>query len=126
VTAPGVLSLGAVSPGVISRTTINATTNCTTGAPYSYSFSSLNGGATGGKLVSGTCSLTYSVVAFSVNGGLYGGVDYFTAPPSGTGTGGNQITNLGVVVGAVQPGCTLAANAAAITATDNLVVSINY
>jgi hypothetical protein len=123
---PATIAMGAVATGVKSFSYLNATATCTSLAPYSYSFSSANGGAVG-KMVSGTCSLNYNVVSYTTNGGALGAIDYFVTPAPGlTGSGLAQVTNFAVVVPAAQPSCNLAANAAALTVTDTLIVSINY
>jgi hypothetical protein len=123
---PATLAVGAVANGVKSFSYLNATATCTSLAPYSYSFSSANGGAVG-KMVSGACSLNYNVVSYTTNGGAFGAIDYLTTPaPSISGAGVAQVTNFALVVPAAQPGCNLAANSAALTVTDTLIVSINY
>jgi hypothetical protein len=120
------VNLGAITIGVEARGFISPVANCTAATPYSYSFSSVNGGA-GGKLVSGTCALNYSIVSYTVNGGIYGSGNYFILPaPSLIGTGVNQTDAFGLVVSAVQGGCILAPNSAAITVTDTVIVSVNY
>ena len=123
---PAAIAMGAIANGIQSSSLLNTTATCTAAAPYSYSFSSLNGGATG-KLVSGTCSLSYNIVSYTVNGGLLGATNYFVTPvPAIAGSGLAQVTNFAVVVPAAQPGCILAANAAPLTVADTLIVSINY
>ena len=123
---PATIAVGAVTAGVRSFSYLNAIATCTSLAPYSYSFSSATGGAAG-KMVSGACSLNYNVVSYTTNGGAFGAIDYLTTPaPGGTGTGAAQTTNFALVVPAAQPGCNLAANSAALTVTDTLIVSINY
>jgi hypothetical protein len=123
---PATVAMGAVVAGVRSFSYLNAIATCTSLAPYSYSFSSATGGAAG-KMVSGTCSLNYNVVSYTTNGGAFGAIDYLTTPaPGGTGNGLAQTTNFALVVPAAQPGCNLAANSAALTVTDTLIVNINY
>lgn len=120
------VNLGVITVGVETRGWISPVANCTIATPYSYSFSSINGGA-GGKLVSGTCALSYSIVSYTLNGGIYGSGNYFILPVPGLiGTGANQTDTFGLVVPAAQGGCILLPNAAAITVADTVVVSVNY
>jgi hypothetical protein len=119
------VNFGTVTVGKESRAIFSSVANCDVTTPYSYSFNSLNGGITGGKLVSGSCTLNYSIVSYA--GGVYGTTDYFVSPPPGlVGSGIDQTTALGVVIPAVQNGCILTPGAAAIIVTDTLTLSVNY
>ncbi len=118
-------SFGTVTVGNESRTIFSTLANCSPATPYSFSFSSLNGGLTGGRLVSGSCALNYSIVSYT--GGAYGTTNYFVFPPPGLmGNGLDQTTTFGMVIPAVQGGCVLTPGGAAITVTDTLTLSVNY
>jgi hypothetical protein len=122
----GPINVGAVTIGTASRAVLSPVATCTLATPYSYSFSSLNGG-TNGQMKSGTCILSYNVVPYDAYTGVYGTANYMvTATPVLAGTGAGLTTNFGVVVSAAQGGCALVPNAAALTVTDTLVVSVNY
>jgi hypothetical protein len=120
------VNLGMINIGTESRGLVSTVSNCTANTPYSYSFSSLNGGASG-RLMAGTCTLTYKIVSYTANSGVYGLSDYFNLPPpSLIGSGLNQTDTFGLVVPAIQGNCILIPNAASITVTDTLNVWVNY
>jgi hypothetical protein len=123
----GPINVGAVTIGTASKTVFSPVATCTLNTPYSYTFSSLNGGING-QLKSGTtCILSYNVVTYDPYTLAYGSVNNMvTATALLAGTGAGQVTNFAVVVSAAQGGCTLVPNAAALTVTDTLVVSVNY
>jgi hypothetical protein len=121
------VNLGVITIGAASSAVLSPAANCTLGTLYSYSFSSVNGGANGQLKSGASCVLSYNVVPYDAYTGVYGTANYFvTATPALTGTGAGQTANFGVVVSAAQGGCVLVPNAAALTVVDTLVVSVNY
>jgi hypothetical protein len=124
----GAVNFGAITLGVATHAPMAITTNCAATTPYNITFQSLNGGAVGKLLAPGGCSLNYAITSRTAIGG-YGSNDYFAVPMvSGAliAAGAVQSTSLGIRVEANQAGCVLQPNAAPITVSDALVVSVNY
>lgn len=117
------LALGVINVGTQTQGILSPVANCSAGMPYSFTFTSTNGG----KLVAGTCSLTYSVVTYAGYTNTFGTANLLgVATPSLVGTGAGQTTSFGVVIPASQPLCVLPANSAAAAVSDTLVVTVNY